>query len=144
MTTAIFTADEINAQAQGNVAVFPLVTLAYLRERGLDPDDWVTFVGAAFAPTWDELRDADALTVARMAALNLASAGARIVDLTGGADRAEAVLIGWPDEEALAFFGLTPAEADRFLGVFGPVAAHLDLRFAARRDGDRLALTFAR
>ena len=144
MTTAIFTADEIHEQAQGNVAILPLVTLAYLHERGLSTDDWVTFVGEAFAPTWESLRGGDAVAIARAAALNIASAGARPISLVGGADRGEAILTGWPNEEALALFGLTSHDADRFLGVFGPIAAHLGFHFVARRDTDRITLSFAR
>ena len=95
-------------------------------------------------PDWEALRDADALAVARVAALNLASSGACVVGLAGGPHRGEAILTGWPNAEALALCDLTAAEADRFLGVFRPIAAYLGLRFAARRDGERIALTFAR
>lgn len=92
MADTAFTAEEINQQAQGNAAIFPLVTIAYLRERGLSVDDWAMFVGQRFAPSWSSLQGGDAVTVARFAARNIVAEGARLVSLMGGADRGEAGL----------------------------------------------------
>ena len=65
-------------------------------------------------------------------ALNLVSLGA------------EATVAGWPGEEDLAFFNLGQAEADALFGVFDPIAAHLGLRCAWRRDGEAVTMTVER
>ena len=106
--------------------------------------DWTTFVGERFAPSWSELQGAVSHVVARAAARNVVSAGARLVRPTGDADRGEAVLAEWPDPQFLTLLGLPLADADAFLAVFAPTAAYLHLRFAARREGEQLHLTFTR
>jgi hypothetical protein len=80
----------------------------------------------------------------RAAALNVVSGGGELVSLEGDDERAEAVVTGWSGPQTLAAFGLTRAEADTFLDAFGPIAASLGLRFAARREGDHLHLSFTR
>ena len=82
--------------------------------------------------------------MARAAALNVVSAGARLVSLTGGADTGEAVLADWPDREVLALLGCTVADADVFLAVFAPIAEHLGLQFSPRREGEHVHLIFTR
>ena len=139
-----FTTEELHQQAQGNAAIIPLVTIAYFRERGLSVDDWTTFVGQRFAPSWSALQGAEPQAVARAAALNVVSSGARLVRLTGGADTGEAVLADWPDHEVLTMLGCTVADADAFLEVFAPIAESLHLQFAAHRQGEQLHLTFTR
>jgi hypothetical protein len=139
-----FTTEQLHQQAQGNAAIIPLVTIAYFREHGLSVDDWTTFVGQRFAASWSPLQGAEPQAVARAAALNVVSSGARLISITGGADTGEAVLADWPDQEFLALLGCTVADADAFLDVFAPIAEYLHLRFAARREGEQLHLTFTR
>lgn len=144
MADTTFTAEELHEQAQGNAAIFPLVTIAYLRERGLSVDEWAVFVGQRFAPSWSSLQGGDAVTVARFAARNIVAEGARLVSLTGGADRGEAVIADWPDPEALSMFGLTQDDANPVLHSFRPIAEYLGLQFALRREGEHVHLIFTR
>jgi hypothetical protein len=51
-----FTTEELFSQARGNATAFVLTTIAYLKERDLDVEDFVAFFGRQFAPGWDELR----------------------------------------------------------------------------------------
>ena len=48
-----FTTEELLSQAKGNATAFVLTTIAYLKERDLDVDDFVTYFGRRFAPGWD-------------------------------------------------------------------------------------------
>jgi hypothetical protein len=65
-----FTIEELLSQARGNATAFILTAIAYLKERGLDVDDFVAYFGRQFAPDWDELRPQPVAAVARTAALN--------------------------------------------------------------------------
>ena len=42
--------EELSSQAQGNATALALTALAYLKERGLDLDEYVAFHGRRFAP----------------------------------------------------------------------------------------------
>jgi hypothetical protein len=51
-----FSPEEVSSQAQGNATALALTALAYLKERGLDLDEYVAFHGRRFAPVWEGLR----------------------------------------------------------------------------------------
>ena len=70
-----FTPEELLSQAQGNATAFVLTTFAFLKERGLSVDDYVTYFGNRFASDWEELRGQPVAEVARTAALNVVSVG---------------------------------------------------------------------
>jgi hypothetical protein len=118
--------------------------MAYLKERGLTVEEWVAYIGRRFAPGWEGLRGQGAAAAARAAALNAVSAGGELVALSGDEARAEAIVSGWPDAALLELAGLTRDDADAFLATFVPIAEHLGLRFAWRREDDRVVLTFTR
>ena len=141
---AEFTPEQVLRQAQGNATATVLVTIAYLKERGLPVEEWVAYTGRRFARGWEALRGQGAAAVARVAALNVVSVGGALVALSGDADRAEAVVSGWPPPSILEYLGLARDDADAFTDAFGPIAAHLGLRFAWRREADRVVLMFAR
>ena len=86
MTDAIegeFSPEEISFQAQNNATALALTALAYLKERGLDLDEYVAFHGRRFAPAWEELRGRPVVEAARLAALNAVSLGATLRSLSG-------------------------------------------------------------
>ena len=138
-----FTADQINEQAQGNVTAFILSTIAYHKQRELSVADWITFVGRAFAPGWESMRDQGARELARLAAFNHVSAGGRLVSLEGDQDRAECVVI-WPSREMLDFAGVTRQDAHAIHDIFHPIAEYLGMRYEWRQEGDAVRFTFSR
>ena len=54
-TNAQFTQEEVLEMAQGNTTAFVLTAFAFLKERGLDPDEYVAFFGRQATPGWEEL-----------------------------------------------------------------------------------------
>src|SRR5918998_4182297 len=141
---ADFSPEEVSSQAQTNATAFALAALAYLKERGLDPDEYVAFHGRRFAPAWEELRGQSVLEVARLAALNAVSLGATLRSLSGDDRSAEVLVAGWPDEEFLQMLGLSREDAERQHGAFGPIMEHLGIRYGWRREGDAVRMTFER
>lgn len=137
-----FTQQSIEEQARGNVNALILGSLAYARAQGHDGHHWATFMGHAFVPSWTSVTSAH--QAATSLALNCASAGMRIVSVTGDEARGEAVTGDWPDADNLAFFGLSQADADEFWDIFAPIAQSLGLIYAWRRDGDQLHFSFTK
>jgi hypothetical protein len=109
---AEFTTEELLSYAQGNATAFALAAVAYLKECGLEVDDYVRFFGRRFAPGWEELRTQPVLAVARTAALNAVSVGGALRSLTGNEAHAEVLIEGWPDEEIASALGLERSEGE--------------------------------
>jgi hypothetical protein len=140
-----FSESRLREQASGNQSAIFLVSLAWAKQRDGSVDAYATYLGDEFAASWDEIRDAGAREVARMAGLNFASsADSRFVRLDGDESRAEAVIQG-PDPEWLDGTILTVADSDRGNElIFGRIADHLGLRLEARRDDEGLHLIFSK
>ena len=136
-----FTDEEIHQQAMGNASTLPYVMAAFARACGRTPDDAADLVGRLFAPSWDELKGAGALAVARTMALNMVACGAEVQGLTGDEQSAELRFTGVLTEDDAAFFGVSRDDADRFTGVFGPIAAHLGMEATWHREGEQIVIT---
>ncbi len=141
---AEFSPEEVSSQAQGNATALALTALAYLKERGLDLDEYVAFHGRRFAPVWEDLRGQPVVEVARLAALNAVSLGATLRSLSGDDKSAEVLVVGWPEEAFLDLLGLSREDAQRQHGAFGPIMEHLGIRYGWRREGDAVRMTFER
>jgi hypothetical protein len=143
-TNTHFTQEEVLEMAQGNATAFILTAFAYLKERGLDPDEYVAFVGRQVAPGWEEMRGRPVADVAREAALNPVSVGATLLSLSGDDTHAEVLVAGWPDEEFLSELQLTQSDGDRLLNAFEPIMEYLGIRYAWQREGEAVRLSFDR
>jgi len=138
-----FTTEELLSGARGNATAFILTTIAYLRERGLDVEDFVTFFGRQFAPGWDELRAQPVETVAQTVARNAVSVGCTLGSISGDEARAEVRFTGWPDAEELSdVLGLESNAGDAMWDSFYPIMERLGLRYAWRREDGSVRLTF--
>jgi hypothetical protein len=141
-TNSHFTQEEVLEMAQGNATAFILTAFAYLKERGLDPDEYVTFFGRQVTPGWEEIRGRPVADVAREAALNSVSVGATLLSLSGDDTHAEVLVAGWPDEEFLSELQLTQSDGDRLLNAFEPIMEYLGIRYAWQREGEAVRMTF--
>jgi hypothetical protein len=141
-TNAQFTQEEVLDQAQGNATAFVLTAFAYLKERGLDPDEYAAFFGRRFAPGWENLRGRPVAEVARVAALNHISVGGTLLSLSGDDTHAEVLLAEWPDDEFLSELQLTQSDGDRLLKAFEPIMEYLSIRYSWQREGEAVRLTF--
>ena len=137
-----FTPEQISQQAQGNFNGVLLVVVAYLKEHALSVDEFCAFAGHRFAPGWQQ--GLTAKEIARLAALNMVSAGGNLRSLSGDESQAEAVLRGWPSEDSLVFFGVTQEDADSMWGAMGTIAEHLGFDYEWHRQGDEVTITFSR
>ena len=140
-----FATEELLSGARGNAAAFILTTIAYVRERGLNVDDFVTFFGRQFAPGWDELRAQPAWAVAQTVARNAVSVGCTLGSLSGDEARAEVLFTAWPDAEEISnVLGLEPYDGDAMWDSFYPIMERLGIRYAWRREDGSVTLTFER
>ena len=141
-----FDRDELLEQARGNSSAIWHMAARYAREREGSVDGWASYVGAAFAPSWDPMGDRpSARRVALQSALNMATTGdMHPVDVTGDDDRAELLLDG-PEQEYLDDFGTTVDDIDRTNElVFRAIAEGRGLRFDCHRHDSGLHLVFER
>ena len=141
-----FDRDQLLEQARGNQTAIWHLTARYVREREGSVDGWASFIGAQFAPSWDEMGDrASAREVALLSALNMATtADMHPVDVTGDDDRAELLLEG-PEQAWLDDSGTSVEDIDRTNElVFRAIAAGRGLTLECRRDDAGLHLVFAR
>lgn len=141
-----FSTDRILSQAKGNVTGIWHVTMRWAKEQAGGLDGWATFLGEAFAPSWDELGDnTSAIEVARIAGLNFATtADLKPVGLSGDDSRAELTLTG-PDQETLDEMATTTDDLDRSSElVYSAIAQRRGLKVTSARTGDTLRLTFER
>ena len=141
-TDVQFTQEQVLEQAQGNATAFVLTAFAYLKERGLDPDEYVAFFARQVAPGWEDMRGRPVADVARVAALNYVSVGATVLSLSGDDTHSEVLLAGWPDEEFLSELQLTQSDGDRLLNAFDPIMEYLSIRYAWQREGEAVRMTF--
>ena len=139
-----FTDEELNQQARTNASALAYLLAAFAKACGRLPDEAAVFTGRAFAPGWEEVRGQGALVAARLMALNMASLGAEVRSLTGDDGQAEVRMTGYPTEAEVTFFGVSRDEADRFMGVSGPIAESLGLRAIWQRTGEEIVLTVVR
>jgi len=137
-----FTDDEVHAQAVGNANVFALALVAYARTQGQAPAAVARWLGQRLAPGWSEEGIDGARAAARTAALNVVSLGGELRSLSGDERQAEATVTGWPEAELLGVFSLSQEEADTLQEAFVPIGERLGLRFAWRREGETLTLSF--
>ena len=145
MTELDFTTEQLLEQAQGNETGLWHATVLWAKQQPGGIDAWASFVGRAFAPSWDEMGNASALDVARTAGLNFATtADMRPVEVSGDDSRAVLTLVG-PDQDVLDEMGTTVEDIDRSNEVlFSVIAERRGLTVSAERTTDTLRLTFAR
>jgi hypothetical protein len=141
-TNPQFTQEEILSLAQGIATSLVLTAFAFLKERGLDPDEYVAFFAHQVAPGWEEMRGRPVVDVARTAALNPVSTGATLLSLSGNDTHAEVLIAGWPDEEFLSELQLRQSDGDRLLKAFESIMEYLGIRYVWQREGEAVRMTF--
>ena len=141
-----FDRDELLHQARGNQTAIWHLAVRYAREREGSVDGWASFVGAEFAPSWDEMGDRpSARRVALQSALNMATtADMHPLEISGDDERAE-LLLGGPEQDWLDDAGTRLEDIDRTNElVFRAIAEGRGLTLDCRRDDEGLHLVFAR
>jgi hypothetical protein len=124
-----FTTEELLSRAQGNATAFVLTTIANLRVRGPDVEDFVAFFGRQFAPGWDELRAQPVAALAQTVARNAVSVGCTLGSLSGDEARAEIPITGWPEGEEISHvLGLERNACDTTWDSFNPIMERLRIR----------------
>jgi len=136
-----FTPEEINDQGCKNAEGLWLTTVAYFVENGSGLEDWVDYVGANYAPTWETLKGKSPSEVLRRAALNWVSCGARLISSSGDEQRAEAVM-EFPQYDPEEDFKIGYQDAHIINRVFIPIGRHVGLHFEYHSEGPRFRMAF--
>ena len=131
-----FDPEVVSRYAQNNANGFALLTIAYLRDRGLSVEDWATWLGRAFAgPETNWEPGMGARRMAEETALEIVSAKGRLLRVSGDDDASE-VTVEWPSSAALEEFGLVRDDIAPYWTIMEPLAISVGLRFAFTTDDD--------
>jgi hypothetical protein len=140
----LFSEEERLWQAQANSTAILLATLAFLRSRGVSAHDWARSVGTLFAPGWDNLKNAGVNEIARIVALNLATAGGVVLSFKGDSNQAE-VVVRWPDDEWLSSTDLQREDIQPAFEIFLPIAERLGVQLVTvSEQGGSTTITLRR
>jgi hypothetical protein len=138
-----FEPDELLKRARKYSKAITYLAIAFAKKQGV-LEAFVDYMGEPLAQDWGSMRGSAALEIAKAMAADLAAVGARVHTLIGNGREAEVVLVGWPDQEMLAFAGISQADAECMLNWYDAIAAHLEVNFRAQRQGDELTLRIYR
>ncbi|HEY7222504.1 MAG TPA: hypothetical protein VH561_02645 [Micromonosporaceae bacterium] len=136
---------EIAQYALNNAAGISLLTITYLRSRGLSVADWARWVGSEFAgPETNWVPGMAAQDMAREAAKELLSMKANVLEISGD-DDASMVLFVWPSDESLHRRGLRREDVQDIWLTWEPLAASVGLRARTATSSDGVTtLAFSR
>jgi hypothetical protein len=141
-----FSTEELLEQARGNQTAVWHLAVRRASEREGSVEDWASYIGEDFAPSWDEMGDdPSALDVARQAAMNIATtADMQVVDLEGDDARA-VVTVDGPEQEWIDAMKTTAEDLDRVNEViFRAIASRRGLSYSQEREGGAFRMIFAK
>jgi len=136
-----FAPDEVASASLDNALWWILETAGFMKERGIDLADWISYVGDRHALGWEEMRGKDLHDFARQVCLEIVSCGGRIDSMREDEGKAEIVSV-WPAEEDLADAHLTRDEFAPIHGIFEPIARYLGWRYSFEVLEGRWVLRF--
>lgn len=124
-----FSIEERLEQAAGNWNALFFAVIDYLRQQGIDPEDFVQWLGERFAPGWEECRG-DMQQIAYYAALNPVSLGSELLRYEVGDDQAIIeTTIGHLSDEG--------DDVDLLADIYGPIMDYLDVDYEWEREGEQ-------
>ena len=143
-TKRVFSSECIAKQAECNVSALALGTMAYLKERGFSPSEWIACLGKRFASSWNDPHGSSVETGALLVALNLLTTGAELQTVSGTMTSASVVLRrNWLPLDQLHFFNVSQADADLLLVLFAPMVEALGFDYMWQREGDLIVVTIS-
>jgi hypothetical protein len=123
------TPQQIANQSANNLNSYILLTMAYLKEKGESPSDWLHYLGRKFIETWPSLKDSSLQELAEGIVLNNLSGGAKLVSLSGDDTKIEVILEQWPPQELLTFSGVSWEESQLIHEVLRPVFEQIGINY---------------
>lgn len=122
-----FSTQERLEQAAANWNALFFAVIDYLRQQGIDPEDFVQWLGERFAPGWEECRG-DIEQIAYYAALNPVALGSELRRYEVGEDEATIqTTIGHLSDEG--------EDVDLLADIYGPIMEYLDVDYEWEREG---------
>lgn len=134
-----FEPEELLKRALKNGKAITYLAIAFAIKQGV-LDEFTDHFGKLLAQGWESMRGTAALEIAKAMAADLVTLGAQVHTLVGNDHEAEVVLVGWPEQELLAFAGISQADAECMVHWYDAIAAHVGVNFRAQRQGDELTL----
>jgi hypothetical protein len=131
-------------------------TMGFLKQRGIQIEDWVSYIGENFEGSLGDLEGEGVYQVMQhLLGLQVLPLGAEIISTDFTEDKAEVTLTTLPSRTLLEKFGTTPRELLRGFGLtqkdfesiyamYEPAAKAIGLRFTHQLKGGQQLLSLER
>jgi hypothetical protein len=139
-----FTPEQIASQSASNLNSYILLTMAYLKEKGDSPSDWLHYLGQKFLETWPSFKDASLQELAEGIVLNNLSGGAKLVSLSGNDPKIEIVLEQWPPQDLLTFSGISWEESQLIHEVLRPAFEQIGVNYFCKIERQQVIIELSR
>ncbi len=139
-----FTPDRIASQSASNLNSYILLTMAYLKEKGESPTDWLHYLGRKFLETWPSLKNTGLQELAEGIVLNNLSGGAKLVSLSGDDTKIEIIIEQWPPEDLLTFAGISWEESQLIHEVLRPVFDRANINYIWKTKDRQVTIELSR
>lgn len=137
-----FSEEQLLKHAQGNLQAIALSLITFLKEKGHTIHNFTEYVSVKVAPGWSQLETA--LEIAHAQAINFASFGVEVLSLSGDEDNAKIEMKMWPEEAALAFYGVTEEQALSFWEGLKFIANHIGFDYHSKIKDDKFIVKYSR
>ncbi|MBN1205863.1 MAG: hypothetical protein JXB05_13175 [Myxococcaceae bacterium] len=140
---ALFTQEEKSQIAQVNQPALLLGSCVYLRQQQIPIKNWLASVGQALQPLWEPFKGKGSGEIAKHLALNLASMGATVHDVSSQG-REASIKLTWQLQSMLDRLpGASWADVDEVLAMFKGLAGYVGWRCNVSRQGEAITIKLA-
>lgn len=136
--------EDLLEQAQSNSQATIIATVGFLLVRQIPVEDWAIFLGRAFGHAWEEPTPWEAGEFLDAMLTNFRSLGAVVTSATLEADRAQAILTGFPDPALCELFAVPTEEVAEYCSIPRQIAAARSLTWTWSRAHDEITLLVIR
>jgi len=143
METLEFSQEDLGNYGRSNAEGWLLGSVSYFTSKGSGLEEWIDYVGKFHALGWEEIEDKSPKNIAKEAAKNWVSCGAKLISFDGDNSRAEAVLEFAVDETA-EWWKISTQDAQKFNRVFFPIAKQVGLKFDWKSEGKQFRIIFTK
>jgi hypothetical protein len=130
-----WTVDELWQHEQLNFSIHIAIMFQYVKDHGLDVDEFVRYTGEKVIPAWRKREDTVPVVMNGILR-NVLANGASVLEAEIGTTEAHATVTSLLRLDLMEPYGVGPEEAGRFWNKFIPIAEALGMRFSWKRDPD--------
>ena len=114
--------------------------ISFCKEKNISPLEFGEHVGKVAAPTWSNVKDAPAKTIAMYFAWNMAPYGAEKYHFEGDEKEAKIVVEDWPNEEEMKAWGIDKQDLEIMFAMNKPILDYLGMTHESKIEDDKITI----